>query len=80
MYGNKEWGGIEFNLVTGTSPAKETHRTYADYDPVTGRALRNAIRQQVALSAAAVSNVPYIIIVYNELSCMMGLIYISSLL
>ncbi len=47
QYGNEIWGGIEFSHVTGSEDAKESQRTYIDYDPVTGRAIRSALRQQV---------------------------------
>ena len=47
MYGNRKWGGIEYSLVTGTTYLPESQRTYQDFDPVTGRALRSAMRQQV---------------------------------
>jgi hypothetical protein len=53
MYGNEDWGGIEHSLVSGTVQDKEAQRTYIDYDPVTGRAIRNAIRQQVGLAVCA---------------------------
>lgn len=48
MYGNRKWGGIEYSLVTGTTYLPEAQRTYQDFDPVTGRALRSAMRQQVS--------------------------------
>lgn len=49
-YGNKKWGGEEYTFVSGTEANENTQRTFVDYDPVTGRALRSAIRQQVNLS------------------------------
>ena len=51
QYGNEIWGGIEFSHITGTVDAKESQRTYVDYDPVTGRAIRSALRQQVRSSS-----------------------------
>ncbi len=48
-YGNKLWGGTEFGHVQGYKMDSTTQRTYIDYEPVTGRAIRQAIRQQVNL-------------------------------
>jgi hypothetical protein len=47
-YGNKKWGGEEYTFVSGTDDNEYTQRTFVDYDPVTGRALRSALRQQVS--------------------------------
>lgn len=47
FYGTQMWGGIEYSLVTGTTYLPEAQRTYQDYDPVTGKAFRSALRQQV---------------------------------
>lgn len=46
-YGNKAWGGIEYSFLSGTMQNNEAQRTYVDYDPVTGRAMRSVLRQQV---------------------------------
>lgn len=46
-YGNELWGGTEFGHVQGYEPAIAEHRTFVDYDPVTGKNIRQAIRQQV---------------------------------
>lgn len=55
-YGNKKWGGEEYTFVSGTDDNENTQRTFIDYDPVTGRALRSAIRQQVGVDAFRVKN------------------------
>jgi hypothetical protein len=47
FYGNKDWGGREYSLLGGLTPSKFSHRTFIDYDPVTGMSMRNVIRQQV---------------------------------
>ena len=47
-YGNEKWGGLEFTFVTGTEQNELSQRTYVDYDPVTGQALRSVLRQQVS--------------------------------
>jgi hypothetical protein len=52
-YGNEVWGGLEYTFVTGTVRRKEGQRTYADYDPVTGKAIRQAVRQQFTLRVEA---------------------------
>jgi hypothetical protein len=46
-YGNELWGGAEFLQISGLNPVKQEHRSYLDYDPVTGKMLRRAYRQQV---------------------------------
>jgi hypothetical protein len=46
-YLNEMLGGAEYLHVSGTERNQYTQRTYADYDPVSGRAIRRAIRQQV---------------------------------
>jgi hypothetical protein len=46
-YGNFEFGGDEHQHVTGTDPDEQNQMTFVDYDPVTGKTLRKAIRQQV---------------------------------
>jgi len=46
-YGNELWGGTEYSMVSGYSADQYSQRTYIDYDPVTGFAMRNAIRIQV---------------------------------
>jgi hypothetical protein len=46
-YGNALWGGTEFGHVQGYEADITLHRTFIDYDPITGRNLRQAIRQQV---------------------------------
>lgn len=40
-------------MVAGTSRDQSRDRTYIDYDPVTGRAIRQAIRQQITLRVEA---------------------------
>lgn len=49
-YGNDMWGGSEYSFVSGTVQNQYAQRTFVDYDPVTGRAMRQAVRQQVSLS------------------------------
>jgi hypothetical protein len=47
-YGNYLWDGIEYTSIGGTKHTNQyTHRTFIDYDPVTGKAIRSATRQQV---------------------------------
>lgn len=48
-YGNELWGGIEFLQVAGLTPVQQEHRSFVDYDPVTGKVLRRAYRQQVSI-------------------------------
>ena len=45
-YGNKLWGGTEFLHVAGYKPSTQIHRTFLDYDPVTGKSIRQSLRQQ----------------------------------
>jgi hypothetical protein len=52
-YGNEVWGGIEYSFVTGTTRRPEGQRTYTDYDPVTGRSIRAAVRQQINIRIEA---------------------------
>lgn len=49
-YGNEEWGGKEYLHVVGLSPNQQAHKTFVDYDAVTGKMLRVASRQQVAFT------------------------------
>jgi len=49
------WGGIEYSFLAGTFQNNEAQRTYVDYDPVTGRAMRSVLRQQVSTQLAALS-------------------------
>ena len=46
-YGNKLWGGHEFDHVSGYVPNQVNHRTFIDYDPITGKIHRNVVRQAV---------------------------------
>ena len=46
-WGNKEFGGLEFQMVQGLVPEQAAQWTFLDYEPVTGRAIRSALRQQV---------------------------------
>jgi hypothetical protein len=46
-YGNEEWGGKEYLHVVGLSPSQQMHKTFIDYDAITGKMLRVASRQQV---------------------------------
>lgn len=48
-YGNELWGGTEYGHVQGYEPSISEHRTFVDYDPITGKNIRQAIRQQVNL-------------------------------
>ena len=51
-YGNELWGGFEFNQITGSvevETASVTQNTFVDYDPITGRAIRSALRQQLLI-------------------------------
>ncbi|RYH18501.1 hypothetical protein EON65_27145 [archaeon] len=48
-YGNLLWGGVEYTLIQGTEQNEYAQRSFADYDPVTGRAIRSALRQQVSI-------------------------------
>lgn len=52
-YGNMLWGGVEYTHIAGTEQNENSQRTYVDYDPVTGRAIRSAIRQQVSIRVEA---------------------------
>ena len=49
-YGNEEWGGKEYLHVVGMTPDQQEHKTFLDYDPVTGKILRTASRQQVEVA------------------------------
>jgi hypothetical protein len=51
-YGNFDWGGFEYSHVTGMVPSQRQHMTYIDYDPITGKILRKAQRQQVSNAAS----------------------------
>ena len=46
-YGNKLWGGTEFGHVQGYLPRAQSQRTFIDYDPITGRNMRQVVRQQI---------------------------------
>jgi hypothetical protein len=46
-YLNAKLGGLEYLQVTGVQRNEYAQRMYVDYDPVTGRSLRSAVRQQV---------------------------------
>jgi hypothetical protein len=46
-YGNVLWGGTEYLQINGLNPVSQEHRSYIDFDPVTGKVLRRASRQQV---------------------------------
>jgi len=46
-YGNKLWGGTEYGHVQGYSPRAQSQRTFIDYDPITGRSMRQVVRQQI---------------------------------
>ena len=46
-YGNKMWGGTEFGHVQGYEMNDLSQRTFVDYDPVTGRSIREVVRQQI---------------------------------
>ena len=46
-WGNEKWGGLEWEMVTGLVAVTDSQRTFIDYEPVTGRGLRTALRQQV---------------------------------
>jgi len=58
QYGNKKWGGIEYTLVLGLAPNDYSQRSYVDYDPVTGKALRDVVRQQVEIRVEANALLP----------------------
>lgn len=45
--GNKLWGGTEFADVSGYSPNVFSQRSFIDYEPITGKGMRTALRQQV---------------------------------
>jgi hypothetical protein len=50
-FGNSDWGGEEVGDVAGfdtSAQAKKLHRTFVDYDPITGKTFRAAHRQQVS--------------------------------
>jgi hypothetical protein len=57
-YGNFLWGGIEYTFVTGTSQNQYAYRTFVDYDPITGKAIRTGKRQQLTLRVEASSMFP----------------------
>lgn len=60
--GNFMWGGLEYLEVLGMNYRDdEEHRTYVDYDPVTGQAMRSGIRQQIMLRVERGSMFPNII-------------------
>ena len=48
-YGNKLWlsVGMEYLHVVGTKPDKQSQQSYFDYEPVTGKMLRRALRPMV---------------------------------
>eukprot|EP01034_Spumella_vulgaris_P028799 gene28799-35723_t len=52
-YGNEEWGGLEYAFISGYKQNEFEQRTFIDYDPVTGRALRQALRQQINIHVEA---------------------------
>jgi hypothetical protein len=52
-YGNLLWGGIEYTFVSGTVHNQYGQRTFIDYDPVVGKALRMAVRQQITVRVEA---------------------------
>ena len=47
--GNEQWGGTEYSQVTGQTYETQAHWSFADMDPVTGRALRRATRRQLGV-------------------------------
>jgi len=47
-YGNLQWGGSEYDHVQGYVPNQPTLRSYVDYDPITGKFLRQVVRQSVS--------------------------------
>lgn len=47
-YGNLMWGGSEFDHVQGYEPMQVRQRSYVDYDPVTGKNIRQVVRQSVS--------------------------------
>lgn len=59
-YGNELWGGISYSDVQGVTRNQYSQRSFVDYDPVTGRALRMAIRQQVTLRVEASAIFPVV--------------------
>ena len=50
-YGNLLWGsGLEYGMCQGYSPNQLSQRTFIDYDPVTGKIMRQVVRQSVRSS------------------------------
>jgi hypothetical protein len=48
-WGNQDWVGLEHTHVVGLSASRRQHRSYLDYDPITGHTFRKAFRKQVLL-------------------------------
>lgn len=52
-FGNFLWGGLEYLEVLGVDFQEDAaHKTFMDYDPITGQALRAGLRQQVCVCVA----------------------------
>lgn len=51
LEGNQKWGGVEYEQVSGfdTSNTAALYRSFADMDPITGRALRKLTRKQLLI-------------------------------
>jgi hypothetical protein len=47
QYGNEQWGGFEYTHVRGYSPNFLSQRSFIDYEPISGKGLRNALRTQI---------------------------------
>ena len=52
-YGNLLWGGSEYDHVQGMDPDQKSQKSFIDYEPVTGKFLRQVVRQSVSASARA---------------------------
>lgn len=63
-YGNLLWGGIEYTFVSGTTQNRYSQRTFIDYDPVTGKAIRSATRQQVSVAREVFPSSFLVFVVY----------------
>jgi len=61
-FGNFMWGGLEYLEVLGVSfQEDDAHKSFMDYDPITGQSLRAGLRQQVHLRVERGSMFPNII-------------------
>jgi hypothetical protein len=61
LYGNKEWGGLEYTLLPGLSPESDLHQSFVEVDWVSGRIMRSALRPQILVRVERSSAMPNLI-------------------